>query len=435
MNELPKDLNSECCLIAGMCRSETIFYNAVSKLHEHHFYDESNKIVFEELKKHTKPDLIILDHICKNIDVKLFDSFAEAYGSYNGNSEIEYIIEAYKRRKIIIAAQQATQSAMSDNDKTPDNISSQLISDMNSIEINDDMVHVKDLIPGVIDYMESVTKNGTASYIKTGLPAIDEKLIITQTDYIILGGRSSNGKSAMAGAIARNVVKAGKRVLYFCLDTIKEVEILRTLFSDAHCDLYSFNKGLTTKKDYIRLHDTISTFPNYELYMSSNDVTVEQLIAKANRLKHEKGDIDLVVIDYITRIRCNKHHTLRENVNHISRELHELPKIIKCPVLALSQLSRYENEEIVPPKRKNLKESGNLEQDADILMFVHWPGNYSTFNAKKAGCSSDYFKLYVAKQKNGSVGLIELSIDKTTLNFSKYNRIKTDTAEGWQDDY
>jgi replicative DNA helicase len=418
-----------------MCRSETIFYNAVSKLHEQHFYNVSHQIVFEELKKHTKPDLIILDHICKNIDANLFNSFADAYGSYNGNSEIEYLIDTYKRRKIIIAAQQATHSAMSDNDKTPDNISSQLISDVNSIEVNDDMVHIKDLIPGVINYMESVTRNGTASYIKTGFPAIDEKLIITQMDYIILGGRSSNGKSAMAGAIARNVVKAGKRVLYFCLDTIKEVEILRTLFSDANCDLHSFNKGLTTKKDYIRLHDTISTFPNNEFYMSSNDVTVEQLIAKANRLKHEKGNIDLVVVDYITRIRCNKHRTMRENVNHISRELHELPKIIKCPVLALSQLNRYDNEETVPPTRKNLKESGNLEQDADILMFVHWPGNYATFNASKTGLSSDYYRLYVAKQKNGPVGLIELSIDKTTLNFSKYSRIKTNSAEGWQDDY
>lgn len=434
MNELPNDLQSERNIIAGMCRCETIFYNAVSKL-QNHFYSDSHQCIFEELKKHEKPDLVALDHICKKINSEIFYSIVDAYGSFDGNTEIGYIIDAYKRRRIILSAQEAIHAAYSNGDMSPDNISSQLMSDLNEIELSDDMQHIKNLIPCEIKRIESVSKSGTAAFIKTGIPAIDEKLIITQSDYMILGGRPSNGKSALSGSIARNVAKQGRRVLFFCLDTRKEVEVSRAIFSEAGCDLHSFNRGMMSKTDYFKINDACSTLSDCELYMSSNDVTAEQIVAKSRRLQSEVGKIDLVIIDYLTRIRCNKYRTIRENTNHISRELHELPKIINCPVLALSQLNRYENEEYVPPSRKNLKESGNLEQDADILLFVHWPGNYPTFSSSKAGFGSEYFRLYVSKQKNGPVGLIELSIDKTTLNFSKYERVKTKSADGWQDEY
>lgn len=418
----PHDAAAEISIIAGMAQSDIIYHKACNALTKDHFFSKPNGEVFEKLKKENSPgDIFVLNKITEEIKYSEITDFVDITYSVRGDKEISSIIEMYNRREIIKLAQNAINASYCDFEQSSMDISSQLTIKVNSLSTGNDNTtfRIGTKLSNEFDRIERIHKGGHASFIQTGLKSIDDILVIQQHDFLLFGGRPSNGKSTFAGLVGRNVAKTGKRVLEFCLDSTTETEVSRALFSEARCSLYDFNRGLMPKRDLPKLSQAAGPLHEMEYYLDEAcDATIDQIIARAHTLKAEKGFLDLIIIDFIQNIRCSGYRTERERINYISSVLHNFPRKIGCPVIALSQLSRYEKEEIVPPTRRLLKESGNLEQDADAILLFHWPGGYSTYSGKDMSA----FRVSIAKQKNGITGY-------KTLNFFGNIQLISDREE------
>ncbi len=428
----PQDIAAERSIISGMVQSEVVYHKACSQLLPEYFYHTGHQVVFRELVKQNSPcDIFVLDKIIKNgVDgdnngplssLLSIDDFLDISYTVRGDKEIESIIEMYNRREIIVFSQNAINTSLSDFDVKSMDISSIIAIKANSLTAGRDRTtfRISEKLLGEFDRMEKVQRCGHAAFIQTGLKSIDDILVINKHDFILFGGRPSNGKSTFAGLVGRNVAKTGKRVLTFCLDSTTETEVSRALFSEARCSLYDFNRGLMPKRDFPKLSMAAGPLNELEYYLDEScDATIDQIIARAHMLKAEKGFLDLIIIDFIQNIRCNGYRTEREKINYISSVLHNFPRKIGCPVIALSQLSRYEKEEIIPPTRRLLKESGNLEQDADAILLFHWPGGYSSYK----GNDRPAFRVSISKQKNGITGY-------KILNFFGNIQLITDREE------
>jgi replicative DNA helicase len=355
----------------------------------------------------------------KNKDLENID-FLDYSHSTDCEHEIADIIDCYHRRSAITLCYEAIDAYFSEDGNRGGECTSNLVDGLTRLASRrGDVCRLCDLLPAEFERQERIVKTGKAADVETGLVDLDRNLCIVKSDYIIIGARPSNCKSTLAGLIGRNVAKTGKPVLVFYLDTDKGQEVSRALFTEAGVSLNDFNQGFNAAKNMPKLAAAAEVIFGLPYYIDDTPGITPQIItAKCQRLKHELGDLGVVIIDFIQNVHCDIKGSPREKINHISSELHDLPKKIKCPVIALSQMSRYEGEESNPPQLYNLKESGNLEQDADKVLLLYWPERYGESKNEK---DKNLLKVSIAKNKNGPVSYVKLTFLKDTATIT--NRI------------
>jgi replicative DNA helicase len=225
-------------------------------------------------------------------------------------------------------------------------------------------------------------------------------------DLIIVGGRPSMGKTAFALNIAQYVgLELGEPVAIFSLEMAKEQLAFRMLCSEAMVNSSSIRKGFVKKEDWHKLTNAASNLTNAPIFIDdSSSITALELRAKARRLKMERG-LSLIIVDYLQLMRGKGSFERREQeISDISRSLKALAKELNVPVIAVSQLNRSVEQRRPPkPILADLRESGAIEQDADVILFLYRDEIYNK-DAKKG-----LAEVIIAKQRNGPTGSVNLA--------------------------
>jgi len=285
---------------------------------------------------------------------------------------------------------------------------------------------VKDALEGAFERIDTLSKHeGNLRGVPTGFKSLDNMLAgLQKSDLIILAARPSIGKSALAVNFAANIaLKENLPVGIFSLEMSIDQTIDRLISSLANIDLWKLRTGRLSSEgennDFERIQQAMGKLSKAPIYIddaaSSN---VLQMRAMARRLQAEHG-LGLLVIDYLQLIEPrNPQANIVQQVSEISRSLKGLARELNVPVLALSQLSRaVEHRTPAIPKLADLRESGSLEQDADVVMFIYREDRYNEETSRK-----NIADLIIAKHRNGPVGKVELYFDDQRVSFRNLDK-------------
>jgi replicative DNA helicase len=264
------------------------------------------------------------------------------------------------------------------------------------------LIPVKDIVRDNFERLEKIFREGKSiTGVSTGYAELDKLLSGLQpSELLILAARPSQGKTALALNFAENIsIRAGSPVAFFSLEMSKESLLQRLLASVAQIDAHKFRSGHLSREDWRRMTEALGTISNAPLWIDdAGSTSVLEIGAKARRLKREKG-LSLVVVDYLQLITGRgRFGNRQEEVSSISRALKGLAKELQIPVLVLSQLTRAPEREERGPQLSDLRESGAIEQDADVVMFIYRP-HWSKMDASPE--ERDQAEIQVAKQRNG----------------------------------
>jgi replicative DNA helicase len=253
--------------------------------------------------------------------------------------------------------------------------------------------------------------------LATGFTELDNKLSgLQKSDLIILASRPSLGKSALALNIADNVaVNYKKHVAIFSLEMSRDQLVDRLITDQSGVDMWKMRTGKTlTDEDFAQIRNALDILSKAPLYINdSASLNVLQIRAMARRMQAKEG-LDLIVVDYLQLMEPrNAQVSIVQQMTEISRSLKSLARELNVPVLALSQLSRSIEHRTPPtPRLSDLRETGAIEQDADVVLFIHREDRYQEDSPKK-----NIAEIIIAKHRNGPVGQVELYFDESRVSF------------------
>jgi replicative DNA helicase len=256
--------------------------------------------------------------------------------------------------------------------------------------------------------------------LSTGFTELDEMTSgLQRTDLIIIAGRPSMGKTALCLTLAQNAaLRSDAVVAVFSLEMSKEQLVTRMLSSEAHINAHRFRTGHLMTNEWERLAGAIGTLSEARIFIDDTPgISALEIRAKTRRLAAEQKQLDLIVIDYLQLMGGSKKTESRQQeVSQISRELKALAKELDVPVLALSQLSRAPEARNPPkPLMSDLRESGSIEQDADVVGFIYREDYYKETEENKG-----IAELIISKQRNGPTGTIKLAFLREFTRFENY---------------
>jgi replicative DNA helicase len=282
-----------------------------------------------------------------------------------------------------------------------------------------------------VDNLEAIQKRVQAGLspitgVPTGLPSLDKMMLGLQPGaLIVLAARPSVGKTAFALNIAAHAaVKAGRKVAVFSLEMPSDQLALRMLASEAKLDWRRLSQGMMSKLDWEKVGNHAEKISRASIWLDDNFVlTPVELRSKCRKIKREQGGLDLVVIDYLQLMHAPSDRGIQsreQEIATISRSLKALSKELQVPVLALSQLNRsVEKRKGEPPMLSDLRESGAIEQDADVVMFLHRDDGDEKDGAPAQTGDTQQVQLVVAKQRQGPTGKVDLVFFKTNTFFAE----------------
>ena len=269
------------------------------------------------------------------------------------------------------------------------------------------LIGVKELVKDGYERLEKIFSEGRRiTGLATGYAALDNETAGLQpSELIILAARPSMGKTALALNIAENVaVRNRQNVAIFSLEMSKESLLLRLLASHARVDAHKFRTGHMNKDDWGKITNSLGILGEAPIWIDdSASSTVLEMGAKARRLKRDRG-LSLMVVDYLQLVvpsNTGRQSNRQEEVSGMSRALKALAKELQVPIVVLSQLTRAPEREERKPQLADLRESGAIEQDADVVLFINRPNFYKTDLPDEDRAKAE---LIIAKQRNGPTG-------------------------------
>jgi len=288
---------------------------------------------------------------------------------------------------------------------------------------------------GSIDKLLEQGKEVTG--LRTHFTELDKRTSGLQpSELIIVAARPSMGKTAFAINIAQNSsVRDGKVVAVFSLEMSKESLLRRMLAGEALVNARSLQQGFTTRDDRAKLYAGLERLMESKLFVDDTPgITLAEMRAKARRLKQQEGSLDLIVIDYLQLMTGSigasqkKFENRTQEVSALSRGLKALAKELKVPVVALSQLSRGSEQRAgdKKPLLSDLRESGSIEQDADVVCFIHREEYYDRDNEDLKGKA----EIIIAKQRNGPTGSVQLAYLADYTRFENLDTTHTGMDSG-----
>jgi replicative DNA helicase len=290
---------------------------------------------------------------------------------------------------------------------------------------------LKEVIKSSFEMIEHLyDKKEAITGVPSGFPDLDELTTGFQPgDLIVIGGRPSMGKTAFGMNIAQHVaLEMREPVAIFSLEMSKEQLALRMLCSEAMVDSNSVRKGFIRKEDWHKLTSAAGRLADAPIFIDdSSGTSVLEMRAKARRLKNEHHGLSLVVVDYLQLMRSRGGFERREQeISEISRSLKGLAKDLKVPVIALSQLNRGVELRKPPiPNLADLRESGAIEQDADVIIFLYREEFYNRETPNKGKA-----EVIVAKQRNGPTKTIGLTFLSSCTKFVPYSTMEYQEESG-----
>ncbi|HEY9570108.1 MAG TPA: replicative DNA helicase [Metalysinibacillus sp.] len=286
-----------------------------------------------------------------------------------------------------------------------------------------DFRHIEGVLHETFDNIEKMHQNkGDVTGISTGYVDLDKMTAgFQRNDLIIVAARPSMGKTAFALNIAQNAaVRSKQNVAIFSLEMGAEQLVMRMLCAEGLIDAQRLRTGSLENEDWSKLMLAIGSLSKSGIYIDdSPGLRVNEIRAKCRRLYQESG-LDMILIDYLQLIQGSGRpgENRQQEVSEISRSLKALARELKVPVIALSQLSRgVEQRQDKRPMMSDLRESGSIEQDADIVSFLYRDDYY---NKEEDAPPNDLIEIILAKQRNGPTGTVKLAFNKQFNKFSNY---------------
>lgn len=444
LNSMPHDLAAEASVL-GSILIEPQKIEHVETLPPAAFYHAGNKIIFEamtELFKDGKPiDIVTLTSLLSDKgqieEIGGVSYLAKLARSVPSTANIESYIaaleEKYMRREFIRSNMAGIQAAMSGQ-----NIQSLISSaEVAATKLADqaappqDFRRIDNVLVEVIESTETkaeVFKTGEVTGLQTGYTDLDAITAgLQRSDLIIVAARPSVGKTAFALNVAQNVAaRIEEAVAIFSLEMSAPQLVTRMVSAEGHIEASKLRMGDMGAEDWTKMADAAGKLGQTNIRIDDTPgITVHEIRAKCRRLKKQEG-LGLIVIDYLQLIAGSGKGRGAENrqqeVSEISRTLKTLARELDVPVIALSQLSRgVEQRQDKRPMMSDLRESGSIEQDADIVAFLYRDDYYNQESEKK-----NIIEIIIAKQRNGPVGTVELVFLKQFNKFVNYDQIHAD---------
>lgn len=436
-NTLPHDSEAEHEVIISMiCEMGSAIY-AHENLISSDFYNNDYKIIFDAISdlilENKKVDIVTLNNKLQEKDSLkkiggrdfIISLASEFYTSANLKEHVKIIKNKALLRKIIktssniilesYKAQRSAESILEDAEKNIFNI----IQNKSSNEF----AQLREVLLDVINQIERIYKSPEKIIgLSTGFIDFDYKTSgLQNSDLILLAARPSMGKTAFALNIAENIaLNQNKGVAIFSLEMSKFQLANRLLCSNAKMDAQKLRAGDLSQKDWADITEALGNLSQAKIYIDDTPgISVTQLRAKARKLKLEK-DISLIIIDYLQLMSGSAKNiaSRQQEISEISRSLKSVARELNIPIIALSQLSRAcEARADHRPMLSDLRESGAIEQDADLVAFLYRDEYYNPESEKK-----NIAELIIAKQRNGPTGTIELLWASTCTKFMNIER-------------
>jgi len=418
---LPQSVDVEQSLLGAMILDIEAVTTASELLKKDDFYKEGHKILFEVIidmyrNNETIDTLLLksklqtlglleeiggLDYIAKLTDAGILTTNAEHYSKVIEEKSV-------LRRLIRASSEIITKGYNSENADALLEKAEQDIFDISQKKNREGFVHINEILEKTYDQIEALAEaGGTITGLSTGFEQIDEKTSgLQRSDLILVAARPSMGKTSLAINICQNAALAGKNIAIFSLEMAKEQLVQRMLSTEALIKVGDVRDGNLTDDDWISLSKASASLAQAKVYIDDTPgINLMEMRAKARRLKMEHG-IDLIMIDYLQLMSSTEGGESRQQeISAISRGLKGLAREMDCPLMALSQLSRApEQRADHRPILSDLRDSGAIEQDADIVMFLYRDEYYNKETEDKG-----IGELIIAKQRNGETGTIKLA--------------------------
>jgi replicative DNA helicase len=414
----PQSIEAEASLLSAVLIDNTVFNEIIEILRPSDFYRTAHQKIFDgmiELFEKSEPvDLVTLSNFLKDKEqleevggsVYLAKLIDEVPLAVNAAHYAKIIHDKATLRGLIERGYAIIKRCWAEQSQVDDvvDFAESCVFEVSESKVRSSFQRVKDLVVSSFDVIESRRKNeGMPTGVPTGFFKLDGLTAgFQKSDLIILAARPSMGKTAFALNIARNAaVECRIPVGFFSLEMSKEQLVMRLLCSEARIDSIRLRDGSVSGQDMDRLKNAKDTLCDAPIYIDDTyDNSVLSIRAKSRRLKSKNG-LGLVIIDYLQLIKVTRHTERRDlDVSEISRSLKGLAKELEIPVVALSQLNRQsERRDDKRPRLSDLRESGALEQDADLVAFIH---RKNAFKQKEEKNFDDgTAELIIAKHRNG----------------------------------
>jgi replicative DNA helicase len=279
--------------------------------------------------------------------------------------------------------------------------------------------HVKPIADGLLEKVQEMAgRSAMLTGLTTGFQELDQMTSGLQpSELIVIAARPSMGKTALCLTLAQNAAITAQAVVgVFSLEMSKESLVMRMLSSEGRVDAHRFRNGFLNREEWARLAGALGTLAEAKIFIDDTPgITVLEMRAKARRLAAEQKRLDLIIVDYLQLMSgsSRRAESRQQEVSQISRELKGLAKEMNVPLIALSQLSRApESRTDHRPQLADLRESGAIEQDADVVAFIYREEQYNR-TEENAGIA----EILVAKQRNGPTGIVKLAFLKEFTRF------------------
>ena len=433
----PQAVEAEVFFLGGVMQDPNVLSDVVSLLDPEDFFQERHKIIWEALQRlsqfNTPIDVVTLSNALETENkleaaggreylLKLIESVASGA---NARYHAEIIQKKAVMRRLINVSTTAIREAQ-DPTAEPDDVISKLEGSVMALaekQVKNSLRPASEVVQEILKAVE-MRKDGFSG-CPTGFTDLDRLTNGLQpSDLIILAGRPGMGKSAFALTLAANSsVNYGKHVAFFSLEMGAEQLMQRIICSLAGIELSKFRSGHLNQDEFATLPGAASRImQSNTLYVDDNlDLGIMELLSKCRSLKRKVG-LDLVIVDYLQLMKTGKEENRAVAVGAISRGLKVLAKDLKIPVIALAQLSRKTEERAdaarsikARPQLSDLRESGSIEQDADMVWFIERPFYRSHDEADK-----NKAQLLVAKHRNGATADIDLTWIPQYTRFDNY---------------
>jgi replicative DNA helicase len=428
----PQNIEAEEAVIGSMLIEQSAVISALEILRPDDFYKETHRIIFRHMAemadKLEAVDLVTLSEVLKaagHLDrIGGAAELARLANFVPTAANVEYyariVAEKAVLRRLIAAATEIAASAyvsQSEVDELLDK-AEETIFQISQGRSTQGYVHLKDVLVETMEKLEYLASHrGDVVGLPSGLTDLDHLTSGFQpSDLIILAARPSVGKTSLGLNIARNTaVKEDCAVVIFSLEMSKEQVAQRLLCSESAINSQNLRNGFLNDDEWRRLSIALGRLGEAKIFIDDTPgISVMELRAKARRIKAEHG-LGLVVIDYLQLMRTRKQENRQQEISEISRSLKGLARELNVPVIAMSQLSRaVEQRQDRRPLLSDLRESGAIEQDADIVMFLYTEPELEQNNV---------IELIVAKQRNGPTGSMRLFFSREVCRFGDLDTI------------
>ena len=441
----PQNLEAEQAVLGAVLLQAESLITVMEKITADDFYDKSHQMIFEamvQLGEESQPiDLVTLTSLLKDRgqleDLGGVSYLAKLANAVPTAANVEYyaqmIEEKAMLRRLIRTATQIVSEGYTGGEDVGLMLSDaeRKILEISNRRSSGGFVAIRDVLMEVFDRVEMLNQNsGNSTGIPSGFVDLDRMTAgFQRNDLIILAARPSVGKTAFALNVAQNVsVRAGETVAIFSLEMSAAQLVQRMICAEANLDASVMRTGEFKDEDWTKLTMGIASLSEAEIYLDDTPgITVADIRSKCRRLKKERG-LGMIVIDYLQLIqgRGKSGENRQQEVSDISRTLKQIARELELPVIALSQLSRgVEQRQDKRPMMSDLRESGSIEQDADIVAFLYRDDYYNADTEKK-----NIIEIIIAKQRNGPVGTVELVFLKNFNKFVNYERAHSDSFAG-----